>query len=462
MPGSDSSDAPDDASGDGGTIQQQDLSDLEAYAEKRRQDDAKDELLERSPPGVQRGGIYLIGAAVVLALVLLGVGHVNQTVTASGQLVAGERGRMVRAPIAGTVTEVAASAGARLQQGDPVLYLSAPAGGTAEEDSAALERRLREERRRLEALRSDSALVARLLSAPDSARGTGRTVPATDTAFEAVRALRLAWMDLQATREGEASPAESIERVQARLDSLQARHDAVRARLRQGEATPEGTTQRLEERTAMLGLELETQRLRLAALRRAHDERRWSTRKQRAAAQMDYRRSVEGLRDVARTLDRRLRAQAAAVGETEARLQRRTRSDTGRIAATAPGAGTVGTISAATGTSVEADEAVAEIVPTGAPLVAEASVSGAEVGDVEEGQSVTLRVAAYPHRQFGTVEGRVHTIRPDPEGNAFLVSIELRDKHLATETDTVALHPGLSVQADIIAGTERLIWMLFR
>jgi hypothetical protein len=81
MPGSSS-----DSSDAQNAVSEDQLTDLEAYAEKQRQDDETDALLERTPPLVERGGIYLIGVTVIVTLALLYLGRVNELVTAPGRL----------------------------------------------------------------------------------------------------------------------------------------------------------------------------------------------------------------------------------------------------------------------------------------------------------------------------------------------------------------------------------------
>jgi multidrug efflux pump subunit AcrA (membrane-fusion protein) len=53
------------------------------------------------------------------------------------------------------------------------------------------------------------------------------------------------------------------------------------------------------------------------------------------------------------------------------------------------------------------------IVPKDDPLVAEVRIRHEDIGFIEIGQTVKLKLAAYPFQKYGLLEGTVRTIAPD-------------------------------------------------
>jgi len=62
---------------------------------------------------------------------------------------------------------------------------------------------------------------------------------------------------------------------------------------------------------------------------------------------------------------------------------------------------------------VQAGQPLLQVVPKGEVLRAEALLANEDVGFVEIGQSVKLKLAAYPFQKYGTLEGRVVQISAD-------------------------------------------------
>jgi HlyD family secretion protein len=67
----------------------------------------------------------------------------------------------------------------------------------------------------------------------------------------------------------------------------------------------------------------------------------------------------------------------------------------------------------ALGAVVQAGSALLQVVPTGDLLRAEALLANEDIGFVEVGQPVKMKLAAYPFQKFGMLEGRVVQISAD-------------------------------------------------
>lgn len=481
MPGSSS-----DSSDAQNAVSEDQLTDLEAYAEKQRQDDATDALLERTPPLVERGGIYLIGVTVIVTLALLYLGCVNELVTAPGRLVPDGRSVSVTALEGGVVAEVVAQPGDRLRAGDPILRLDAAPSGRS---LNALQRRLRLERSRLDALRADSSLLARVLDAPSAFLRTPSDEPATREVLQLLNDLRDAWTQWQDARlrvteqlpEQRAQTRREIDLAEERLatlkDNLAAAQDELQTARRTLDETraladsgyvsqmtlrqEASTVRSLEERVSQLQLDRSNQRLRLNELQIELENQARTAQQNERTARRAYEQSLETLRQGARDLHVRLREQAAAVQEARDNVDGQQKA-LAQTTVTTPVAGTVAEVrTSAAGELVSTGQKVAVVVPTGEPLVARVQVPNKDIGDVEAGQSVNLKIQAYPHQQFGVVRGTVDNVFPNTgASDNFTVEVTLLQDQLVAQGDTVDLFPGLALQADIIAGKQRLLHLL--
>jgi hemolysin D len=80
----------------------------------------------------------------------------------------------------------------------------------------------------------------------------------------------------------------------------------------------------------------------------------------------------------------------------------------------APQAGIVKDLATTTvGAVVQPGTVLLSLVPVGEPLVAEVFIQNQDIGFVREGQSVRVKLSAYPFTKYGMLEGRVTTISAD-------------------------------------------------
>lgn len=127
--------------------------------------------------------------------------------------------------------------------------------------------------------------------------------------------------------------------------------------------------------------------------------------------------------------------------------------------------------------SVKSGDAIAQLVPSHAPLTIEARIPAQEIGKVKVCQQkavsaclegkVQLRISAYPYPDYGTLKGAVRAVSPDaiiPQGNNgsttapyYKVTIEPERSHLVQGDRTYPLQAGMDVEADIISKEETLL-----
>lgn len=139
----------------------------------------------------------------------------------------------------------------------------------------------------------------------------------------------------------------------------------------------------------------------------------------------------------------------------------------------APQAGTVKDLSTHTiGTVVAPGTVLMSLVPIDEPLRAEVMVRNEDAGFIHLGQSVKVKLAAYPFQKYGMIDGVIDHIGPDVADPAagsregldpaqtfarYPVWISLSSQRLAVEGKTLLLTPGMQVMADIHQGRRSVL-----
>ncbi len=139
------------------------------------------------------------------------------------------------------------------------------------------------------------------------------------------------------------------------------------------------------------------------------------------------------------------------------------------------------------GQTVQAGSAIAQIVPSGVPLVIKAKVTSQDIASIQIGQPVQMRISALPFPDYGTLKGTVSEIAPDaiaPQnpannlgGSYYEVSIKPDQNYLtklesasgnffgsspANEPRQYAIQSGMDGRADIITGEETVLTFILR
>jgi len=123
------------------------------------------------------------------------------------------------------------------------------------------------------------------------------------------------------------------------------------------------------------------------------------------------------------------------------------------------------------GQSVNPNNAIARIAPKAAELVIKTKVTAQDIGRVEVGQQVNLRVSAFPYPDYGTLNGRVKEIAADVtnpgnssngETAAPFFEVTIVPDQLYLKDNRNALDSGMEVTADIISQEETVLKFILR
>jgi hemolysin D len=108
------------------------------------------------------------------------------------------------------------------------------------------------------------------------------------------------------------------------------------------------------------------------------------------------------------------------------------------------------------------------IAPLNAAIETELDISTQDIGFIRPGDTVTLKIDAFPYIRFGTVKGTITRIseasyaidingQPEPAGPFFKVYASVKEFQLHNVPRDYRLVPGMSLTGDIFVGT-RTIW----
>ena len=137
------------------------------------------------------------------------------------------------------------------------------------------------------------------------------------------------------------------------------------------------------------------------------------------------------------------------------------------------------------GQAVQAGQTIATLVPLsqttdGKPVMnveAHLFAPSRTAGFLQAGQAVYLRYAAYPYQKFGLQQGRITAISDTPfaanelppnlanqlmaqnqsSEALFRITVQLQDQTIRTYGNTIALKPGLTLEADVLQ-ERRKVW----
>ncbi len=153
-------------------------------------------------------------------------------------------------------------------------------------------------------------------------------------------------------------------------------------------------------------------------------------------------------------------AQARLRGLVEERAKARAHLEAHTVTAPATGSVVELQVSAA-GAVVTEGQLLLVLVPQGVTLQAEVFIENKDLAHVEVGQDVVIKLDAFPHIDYGTIEGTLVDIAADATshellGSAFKGTIELHRTSVQVGDRNVPLRPGMRVTAEIHTGKRRV------
>jgi HlyD family secretion protein len=415
------------------------------------------EIASEDPAQAPRWMLRIICMLFLTLVVWSTFAHLDIVAVAQGRLVPQTYVKIVQPSDSGIVREILVKEGDQVREGQVLVRLDATEN-TA--DSTASERELAIQQ--LQIRRID----AELSGAPMT------HLPADD-----------ALLFGQALSQGKAHRQEFLDSV--------AQEQAARDRTMKDLLAGEELLSKLEktlpsyERSAKSYEALAAQKL-VGALQ-AEEKRREALEKSQDLKSQSA--TVEGLEAAVKFSDRRLiqlksayesglHAERVTAQERVTQLEQegvKLKFRQGRLELRAPQAGTVKELSTTTiGAVVQPGTVLLSLVPLNEPLLAEVAVENQDIGFVQKGQSVRLKIATFPFQKYGMLEGTVRTLIADasqqsqgnepakrtPEGNgvpSFKAIVALEQQSLKLGATRLPLVAGMQLSAEIVEGERTVL-----
>lgn len=409
-------------------------------------------LEEAGVPGLVRLTGFAIAAVVTAFVVWSAFTEVDEVANASGEVVPAGQLQAVQHLEGGIIADIGVADGDVVERGDILIRLD-PAGATAE---------LKQMRARLAGL----VLQAERLRAFAEEREADFSIAGPDYADQA--ADQRAIFDIQtasrnsqrAVLENQMQQRESAvalfeeqeQTLKEVMDILKQELDIRRPLVAKGLTTRTEFLQVQREVTQAYGNYIQLQgEWQLAA-------------KELAEARSRLAELETTLREQALSEMGGVSAELAQVREAVAKLEDRVN----RLEIRAPVGGIVKGLQAHTVGGVLAPGAVVlEIVPMDGELVVETRVATTDVGHVEVGQPVTVKVLTYDYARYGGIPARLRSISAstflDEEQTPYYKAVvELDRGYVGTDPARNLVLPGMTVQADIKTGRKTLLQYLLK
>lgn len=405
------------------------------------------EIEDAPPPRASRVTLYSAAGFLAAMVTWAGISNIDQVVTAGGRLVTQAPNQVVQPLETAVIRSIEVSPGDVVEPGDLLATLDPT---VAEADVKQL--RVRR-----------SAMAARM------ARLEAETDGGTYTPAESHGAEGLLQADLFRQRHSHRQAQvhkldEDIARATANLSTNRSgqaaleRRVAVMAEVEDMRQTlfSNQTGSRLsllEARALRLELEGDLEQLRRQEAELVHQVE--ALRAERAVFLEDFRRAA--LEELAQ-----VRSEHDRLSEELEKVEFRRR----KVALTAPSRAIVLDMAdRSVGSVVREAEPLFTLVPLDQPVEAEVAVDTRDIGLIHEGQTVRVKLTAFPFQKHGTATGVVRTVSGDAfsgdEGSGqppyYRTRIELTDVELRDVPDSFRLLPGMTVQAEIHTGHRTVL-----
>lgn len=401
--------------------------------------------------------ILLIAIALVTALTIgwAAIAEVEKVTTAQGRVRPDGRVKIINHPEGGRIQEIYVVEGQRVAAGDPLVefdpeFLDEEVGRLREEWTtfAAQTARLQAESVRANAL----IFPADLNDAPAKILANQRSL------FDARRAA------FAANHSAAQDNARRFEReVESLRDQIATLRETVEIRSEQELRTRESADQGYFPRLRYLTIknQLVEEQGKLASRQNdlfAREAQLAEARGRIDQIEEDYFSDV-----IAQLVESRQQRDSLA------RELSQTSTQQSRLIVRAPVDGIIQNMTvSSSGQSVDDNEPLMNLIPTGDTLIIEARVPNDDIGFIKLGQKAEIRVNTYDFVKFGTLKGTVSQIAADAtedpggEGAVFnyVVMVKTDRSHLGATPSDQPVVPGMQVTADFKIGERTILSFL--
>lgn len=435
------------------------------------------ELIETPTSPIVVASLWFVCIAFSSVLAWSYFGRLDIYAVASGKIQPSGRSKVVQPFEAGKVVAVHVENGSRVEAGDVLVELD-PTETTADRDVQARE------------LEASSAEVVRRRTAVSIARSAALETRQIDFDAGTGQLVRRREEGMLAADIGQLASA--LNSLEAQLLELAARRDRVTMTIDSRSKLIRVLKERVDTRQT---LDASGQGYRSKVIDALQEfEREQTTLVGDQGQLIEFvanKRSIEA--KIEETLAQFVREQTDKLSEAERKTDRlrqeliKANTKNERTRLTSPISGVVQQLAVTTlGQVVSGGQSLMTVVPQDAPVEIEAMVLNPDIGFVEVGQPVTIKVDAFPFTRYGTLEGTVVNISrdgvdqrtspnlsdaasltkpgsgapssiPRAETLAFPAKVSISRQTILVDGKEVRLLPGMAVTVEVKTGRRRAI-----
>lgn len=413
---------------------------------------AAEEIVETPPSPFGRIVLWLITALLITALAWSYFGQLDIVAPATGKVIPEGSIKTVQPASPGVVTEIKVSEGQKVKRGQLLIQLDS---SIAKADVKTAEQALTVAKLERDILAKTIAGedVAAIVNAADIPEGVKKHLIALAeskvSASEVQRQLlssgvSSAQQQVEAQRQNKRATEENIARLRVREQELKKELEDSNPF---NEAGIRNELRSVQQQIASLEVSLSTHDQQIAqaqtGVSEANERLNAYSAENKATVYSDIVDGDKRITELENTL-----AKAKQIVE--------------QLSIKAPVDGTILSLATKTvGGVVNAAQPVVEIVPEGTKLVVDATVQNKDIGFIQVGQPVVIKVDTYSFQRYGYLKGTVKSISPDAitdekQGLVYKMKVEIEGNE-TSKNNVVKVEPGLSVTAEITTGKRRII-----
>lgn len=404
------------------------------------------EIQQVPPSPIGRALIWTIAAAFTAAVLWASFGRIDIVATAQGKVIPSGYSKIVQPYETGVIAAIHVQDGQAVKQGDLLIELDATLN-RADRDRASHEQ---------QAANVDAARLRALIKGQ----------PTFDAPADADRTYVL--LQQQLLRDQLAEYQAKVAAAQHLVDQRQAAVEQTNEHILRLEATVPMEVERAEAYKKLLEheavtkmdfLQAEGQRIDKAQELAAQKKKLAQDRAALAEAEQHYRAMVSEFQQNKRAELSVLETKAASLSQEVTKAGQKA----GLQRLMSPIDGVVQQLAVHTvGGVVTPAQQLLIVVPREHPVEVEAQVENKDIGFVKEGQSVEVKIEAFPFTLYGTIPGHVLTVSHDAAplekvGLVYLTRVSLDRSTVHVDGNRMNLSPGMAVTVEIKTGQRRII-----
>jgi hemolysin D len=404
------------------------------------------EIQQVPPSPIGRALIWTIAAAFTAGVLWASFGRIDIIATAQGKIIPSGYSKIVQPYETGVIAAIHVQDGQAVKQGDLLIELDATLN-RADRDRASNEQ---------QAANVDAARLRALIKGQ----------PTFDAPADADRTYVL--LQQQLLRDQLAEYQAKVAAAQHLVDQRQAALEQTKENIVRLEATVPMEVERAEAYKKLLEheavtkmdfLQAEGQRIDKAQELAAQKKKLAQDRAALGEAEQHYRAMVSEFQQNKQAELSVLETKAASLSQEVTKAGQKA----GLQRLISPIDGVVQQLTVHTvGGVVTPAQQLLIVVPREHPVEVEAQVENKDVGFVQEGQSVEIKIETFPFTLYGTIPGHVLTVSHDAApvekvGLVYLTRVSMDRSTVHVDGKRVNLSPGMAVTVEIKTGERRII-----